>query len=96
MPASDADRQVAAASAKPSEAIVKKVSDGMMRLESRRKLRVFARRLLHLLVIAAICGGIWYFWGDRIPWQHLREQWDDIHDKLFPDYSVNQVPRGPS
>ncbi len=73
------------ATTKPGQVLAKKVSYGLMRLNSRRRLRKFLKWLIYLLVIAGLLSALWYFFGDRFPSELLRGYWNDIIDKLFPE-----------
>ena len=78
-----------AATNPPGQVLTKKVSYGLMRLDSRRRLRKFFKWLLYLLVIAGLLSVLWYFFGDRFPWELMRGYWNEIIDKLFPEEAAS-------
>jgi hypothetical protein len=69
---------------KSGEELVHEVSGRLVRLESRRQARVFAKRLFWVVSVAAVIAVLWYFFGDRFPTELMQEYWDEIKQKLVP------------
>ena len=67
-----------------SERIVQRATRGLMKRDSRRRIRVFFRRLLVWTVAAAVVAILWYFLADNIPTDLLNEYWQDLESKIEP------------
>lgn len=67
-----------------SEAIVQRVTQGLMRRDSRRRFRSFFRLFLTWALVAGALYGLWYFFGHLFPTDLLNDWWTDIESKLAP------------
>ncbi|MFK8110700.1 MAG: hypothetical protein AB8B91_00775 [Rubripirellula sp.] len=67
-----------------SEAIVQRVTEGLMRRDSRRRVRVFFRRIFFWAVTAGVLYGAWRLREHWLPMDLLNNWWADIESKLVP------------
>lgn len=74
-----------------SDQSVKRATSGLIRLESRRKLRNLMRRLLYLALLAAPIAALIYFFAEEIV-DVLVAYWDRIESRL-PAARAPEVPR---
>jgi hypothetical protein len=65
-----------------TDAIVQRATRGLMKRDSRRRVRSFFRRVLIVLVIGSLGYAGWYFGGHLLPLDLLKEWWADIEAKL--------------
>ena len=91
-PPSGADKDAVTASSEPvspararaADQIVKRARNGLIRLETRRRYRVLARRFFYALLIAGAIYAVWYFLADDAPIELLKGYWQEIKAKLIP------------
>jgi hypothetical protein len=77
--ARDSRRKAAAGN---GDALFKRVSSSMMRLQSRRRLRVLCRRLLLLLLLVGALIALWYLLGQPSIKDLFEDYWRQIQQKL--------------
>ena len=65
-----------------ADAVVKRATRGLMRLDSRRRIRAILRRLCWFLIVVGVVGGLGYLFADALPAQLLSDTWDQLIDKL--------------
>jgi len=65
---------VSPAKQRTSDAVVHRATQGLIRLESRRRMRKFLHRLVTGLIVAAVLAGLGYYFA---------EYWDLFKDKLI-------------
>jgi hypothetical protein len=70
------------AAERAADAIVKRATRGLMRLDSRRRTRAFLRRLCWILIVAGLVGGLGYLFADAMPTDLLSDYWDQLKDKV--------------
>ena len=85
------DVPLSPARARASDQSVKRATSGLMRLESRRKLRTWMRRSLYLALLAAPIAGLIYFFAEEIV-DLIVAYWERIQAKL-PPADAAEVPR---
>lgn len=73
-----------------SDQIVKRATRGLIRVESRRRIRTILRRLLILAVLAAIGYGGWQIFGDDFPHDWFNWAWEDLTTKIEPLMPVEE------
>jgi hypothetical protein len=78
------NRSVSPARDRASEKIVQRATQGLMRRESRRRVRVFLRRIFLWSVLALASWLAWYWFADRIPMDLLNQYWEELKDKTLP------------
>lgn len=81
-PDDDPSEPVSPAVERAADAVVKRATRGLMRLDSRRRLRLVLRRVGWLLAIAAVVGGLGYLFADAMPTDLLSDYWDQLKDKV--------------
>ena len=72
------------ARARASDQIVKRATHGLIRVESRRRLRAWLRRFLIVAAIVLIGYGCWKWFGDDLPYEWMNWAWEDLTTKIEP------------
>ncbi len=73
---------VSPAKQRASDAVVHRATQGLIRLESRRRTRSFLRRTVIVMIVAGVLAGLGYYFADSVPTHVLKEYWEQIQDKL--------------
>lgn len=67
-----------------SDRIVERATQGLIRVEARRRWRTVLRRLGWTVALAVSGFLLWYCLGDQLPRQWAIETWDELQQKLAP------------
>lgn len=82
--ADDPGQRVSPARERAADQVVQRATRGLMRVDSRRKMRWLFRRLFFLLIMLGAIAGLYYCFADRIPMELLNEYWEQLRAKLLP------------
>ena len=75
----DLGERVSPARERAADQVVQRATRGLMRVDSRRRMRLFFRRLFIALIMAGAIAGIYYGVADEL----LSEYWEQVKAKLL-------------
>ena len=67
-----------------ADRVVQRATRGLIRVDSRRRMRCFLRRVLIVAIVGVVIAGLGYTFRDALPIDLLVDYWDQLKAKVAP------------